>query len=580
MRPGGHLFPSASTRARLLAVARGERPPDLVVVGAWVADVYLGHWRKANVEVAEGRIAYLGPRGPRVGEGTEVVEAEGFFLVPGYLEPHAHPWVLYNPISLLETLVPQGVTTLVYDDLLPRARLGGRGAAEMRRALFRLNLPARILWSVRLAPQSLHEEDEEERFSREAADLLEGTLAATSGEVTRWPRVVGADRRLLEGLAQAQARGLRAEAHGAGASYDRLAALAAAGLEADHEAICPEEVEERLGLGFWTMLRWSSLRPDLPRLLEALEAHLPPRVMLTTDGAAPTFYTRVGFPALLEAVAAKAGPLEALRLATLNPATFLALDALLGGVAPGRLADFLLLESPDRFLPKRVYVGGCLVAEDGRLLVPLPSWPLEVQPLSLRGAPFADPVLYTIREAPVLAFESAVITRMAPDPPSSRALRAFLLDLGGRWRVGAWVEGLMPGLEGMATTFTAAFGLLVLGRDPEAMALAAERVAQMGGGFAWVRDGRVVWWVPLPLWGYMLDGPFAQAVRVEEELWALAREAGYVHGDILYSLLFLTCDFLPDVRLTPLGFWAVKLGKVLRPRHYLLKGGAEDGTLF
>jgi adenine deaminase len=566
MSPRAFITPAI--RAQLLAVARGENPPELAVIGATVADVFAGRWRKANLEVARGWIAYVGPRLPKRGDGTQVVEAEGLYLVPGYVEPHAHPWVLYNPVSLLEAMVPQGVTTLVYDDLVFRTRLGGEGTERVRQAVSATDLPARILWSVRLAPQSRFPEHEENIFAQEALALLASPLSATSGEITRWPRVVEGDPILLEGIAQAQALGLRTEAHGAGASYDRLNALAAAGLEADHEAITSEEVWARLELGFWTMLRWSSLRPDLPRLLKGLEPPFPFRFMLTTDGSAPRFYKEMGFPALLKVVSDRAGPLEALRLATLNPATFLGVDAFLGSVAPGRLADFLLLENPDAFFPLRVYVGGRLVAQEGRLLIPLPRWPLKAPHLTFKVAPLSNPATYSLREAPTLSLVNAVITREAPTP-SSRALRAFLLDQEGRWRVGAWVEGLMPELDGMATSFTAAFGLLVLGRDPESMALAAREVARMGGGFAWVREQQVVWSHPLALWGFALEGSFAEAVEVEANLWALARQAGYVHEDILYTLLFLTCDFLPDVRLTPVGVWAVKAGKVLSPPEKL-----------
>lgn len=559
MRSAAHLFPDVATKQRLLAVSRGEAPPELVVVGARIADVYTGTWAEANLEVASGRIAYLGPRPPRLGPETLLVEAKGRYVVPGYLEPHAHPWVLYNPLSLLEALVPQGVTAVVYDDLLLRTRLGGEGARKAMEALASPHLPARVLFAARLVPQSTF--PGEEALAREAGPLLDDPRVVASAEITRWPQVVAGEEALLRGVGWAHGAGRRAEAHGAGASWERLVALAAAGLDADHEPLRAQEVLERLRLGFWVMLRHSSLRPDLPALLDGLP--LPPasRLMLTTDGAAPSFYAKEGFPGLLRRVAAWASPLEALRLATLNPATFLGVDGLLGGVAPGRLADFLLLEAPDAFQPQEVYVGGRLVAREGELLLPLPPWPLGPAGLSLSGDALGRPERYHLGEAPVLRLENAVITRRGE--ARVEGVRAFLLDAEGRFRVGAWVEGFLPRLEGMATSFTAATGVLVLGRYPEAMAQAAAAVGRLGGGLAWVQGGEVVWAEPLPLWGYMVEGGFRQALAVEEKLWALAREAGYAHGDILYSLLFLTCDFLPELRLTPRGVLEVKTGRIL-----------------
>ncbi|HET6548188.1 MAG TPA: hypothetical protein VFG79_07030, partial [Solirubrobacter sp.] len=86
---------------------------DLALAGGTVADVYTGTWVRANVEIEDGRIAYVGPREPR----GEAVDVSGKTLVPGYIEPHTHPWCLYSPSSLLEVSVPDGTTTLVYDNL-------------------------------------------------------------------------------------------------------------------------------------------------------------------------------------------------------------------------------------------------------------------------------------------------------------------------------------------------------------------------------------------------------------------------------------------------------------------------------
>ena len=87
----------------------------LAVTGGTVADVYSGTWVEANVEIAGGRIAYVGPREPPA--DAERIDARGKVVAPGYVEPHTHPWVLYSPASLLEAAVPDGTTTLVYDNL-------------------------------------------------------------------------------------------------------------------------------------------------------------------------------------------------------------------------------------------------------------------------------------------------------------------------------------------------------------------------------------------------------------------------------------------------------------------------------
>lgn len=574
-----------TARRRLLAVARGEEPPDLVIVGGEVANVYSGEWLAANVEVAEGRIAYVGPRPPLVGARTRVVQAEGRPVVPGYIEPHCHPWVVYSPLALLERALADGTTTLVFDNLFFFVLLGPQG---WRRLADRLReAPADVRWVVRLHPQWPYQGEEEDFAWERLRDLLAAPDVVGSGEVTRWPAVCQGDSHLLDALGAVRASGKRADGHMAGASYDRLCGLAAAGLDADHEAITGPQALDRLRLGLWVMLRFSSLRPDLPELVRFLcqagvHTH---RLLLTTDGAAPDFYQQRGVVAgaLEEAVRTGMDPMAALQAATLNAATFLGLDGELGGIAPGRRAHLLLLPSRTGFRPELVLVDGRVVARDGRLVAPLPEVDWAGLGLRLPFAPprrFEDPALYHLPAdrggLPGMRLVNAVITRSMDDNTPRVAaeahssgreepILAVLCDRMGRWMAKARLAGLMPGLEGLATTFTTSTQLLVLGRDPASMAAAAGEVARLGGGFALAEGGSVVWGAALPVGGMMTEGPFDEAVRIERELGEHARRAGYRFHDILYTLLFLTCDFLPDLRLTPRGVMEVKSGRVVYP---------------
>ena len=101
----------------------------MVLAGGTVADVYTGTWIEANVEVEDGRITYVGPREP----SGDVIDVTGKVLVPGYIEPHTHPWCLYSPSSLLEVAVPDGTTTLVYDNLFFYLSHGVEGLRQHRR---------------------------------------------------------------------------------------------------------------------------------------------------------------------------------------------------------------------------------------------------------------------------------------------------------------------------------------------------------------------------------------------------------------------------------------------------------------
>src|SRR5437899_6954774 len=169
--------------------------------------------------------------------------------------------------------------------------------------------------------------------------------AIAIGEVTRWPDAWRGDPELLRRLAVA--RGARVEGHTAGASGEKIPALAAAGFTSDHEPITAQEVLDRARQGIAVMLRESSLRPDLVGLLDALKTApaLVSRLMLTSDGSMPAFLRTHGFVDHLIRIALQRGvaPIDAYRMATLNPATYYRLDVDRGATAPARYADICLL---------------------------------------------------------------------------------------------------------------------------------------------------------------------------------------------------------------------------------------------
>src|SRR6185436_143228 len=175
------------------------------------------------------------------------------------------------------------------------------------------------------------------------------------------------------------ARGRRLEGHTAGASGEKIPAIAAAGFTSDHEPITAQEVLDRARQGIAVMLRESSLRPDLSGLLDALKdaPALASRLMLTADGSMPSFIRTHGFVDNLIRLAMAGGvaPIDAYRMATLNPATYYALDAHLGSIAPGRFADVCVLSDLSEPRPAMVIARGRVAGVDGRLTTRVPEPP-------------------------------------------------------------------------------------------------------------------------------------------------------------------------------------------------------------
>jgi adenine deaminase len=533
-----------------------------------IVNVYSGELLPGNVAIADGRITYVGPGEPAA---SEVLDARGLYLAPAWIEPHAHPWLLYNPVSMIEAVLPGGTTTIFNDDLFFFLQAGPDGFARMLDALARL--PIRYRWLVRLMSQSEYDGEARDFAMEKLAPLLARPEVAGSAELTRWPLVWKRDRCALDAIAHVHALGKRVDGHTAGASYEKLNGVAFGGVDACHEAITKQEVLDRLRLGIWTILRHSSLRPDIPELARSItEDNIDTRrVMLTVDGPAPRSIAEGGFidEALQQCVAAGVDPVEAIQMATINPATYYGLDRELGGIAPGRKADLVMLPDLCEFRPVRVMMEGRDVAIEGKATVELPR--VDWDGLGLRRKFQASELPLEVREPiPVIEFVSDAITRSAGTQvePAEGDILGVLADREGRWATRAWIRNMAPRLDGLASSYNTAMHLLVLGRDPAAMRRAAEKVAASDGGIGF-GDG---WSVALPVAGMMMDAPFAECVRTQQELERRIRAAGYPFRDILYSLLFLCCDFLPGLRLTPRGVLDVRSGNVVA------KSNRENGA--
>jgi len=572
----------ASERKALMAVTRGEVAADLILRGGRLCNVYSREIYAADVVVARGRIAFVGDASSFC--AAEERDLAGAYVAPGLVEPHGHPWILYNPQSYAQALLARGVTTAACDDLPLRAAFGerlGDALAAVR------TLPLRYYWLMRLG---FYGPDQEPAGPGEEAlppDEISRGLAQPGvlgfAEWNRWLSLRTGPDEVLQAFSLARARGQIVQGHTAGARALDLNILSLAGVDSCHEAITVDEARTRLRLGLYTMLRHSSLRPDLPDLIGLLQEELDlSRVMLTTDGSSPAHIAREGHldGMLRQLVAAGVEPLQALQLATVHPATYLGLQGEIGGIAPGRFADIVVYPDLTSFQPALVFAGGRLVASAGELAAevgPIP-WPQPrsehpYHPGPVTPAELVPPYKGSV---PVIAFFDSVLTRTEtlelPERDgtydlSSRPdlLYAALVARDGRFIARGVVAGLMQDLEGFATSYLLNGHLLVLGRDPRAMADALAELAARDGGFLHVAGGKVEWYLPLPLFGIMQDGGFPAAVAGSLELERFSRAHGYRFADPAYSLHFLVGDFLPGPRLTARGQVDAKTGAVIHP---------------
>ncbi|MCE0452858.1 adenine deaminase C-terminal domain-containing protein [Brevibacillus sp. AF8] len=567
----------------MIRVSRRQAPASLWIKGASVLNVYTKEWQEHHVVVAGERIAYVGEKEPLVDDQTVIMEAAGQYLVPGYIEPHAHPFQWYNPYTLADFALQTGTTGMVSDTLMLMHLPFSQTAAIMDSLAAH---PVKQFFWGRLDPQTgkAHPSFTKDNLAR----MLEHPRVIQGGELTNWGGVLQEDETLLFGLKHTRDLGKRMEGHHPGASYETLNIAAASGITACHEAITAADLLSRIRLGMYATLRHSSIRPDLPELVKGwLELGVPwsSRMMLTSDGSTPPMH-RDGFMDSTIRVAMEAGmpPEEAYVMATLNPAVYYGLDAEIGGIAPGRIADMLLLTAMDQPTPSIVIANGQRVAEKGNLLVPTvqPQWEEASLRLTDPLKKQAHPDWFRLRpdedgKVPVLQMLNAVITRLSMEnmpvdqdgyvslQHDPQLAMIAIIDATGGNRTMAVLHGFGEHLEGLASTYSASGDWIVIGRDPQTMAQALERIREIKGGVVLIDKGKIICECPLPLAGKFASAPMEEVISMGENLVNQLRSKGYVHLDPIYSILFFTATHLPFARLTATGIVDVKSGQIVVP---------------
>lgn len=572
----------------LLAVALGTRPADLVVRNGVLANVYTGELLEDwGVAVAGTRIAAIGPEvGRQVGPGTSVIEARGRIVAPGFIDGHTHLDCIHRLDQYLAAAIPTGLTTLITET----SQLGTVGGYPAL-AAFLAHLPRLPITALATAPTisyllSDRGDGQPMLTTEEMARLLEDPSVVGLGEVY-WPALLDgrADLRLL--LAKAEAVGKPVEGHTAGARGGKLAACVAAGISSCHEPITAPEIRERLRLGLTTMVRDGSIRRDLAALEGALKGIVPRRLALVSDTVWAHDLLERGYldGSARQALRMGLEPMQALQAITLAPAEHFRIEGRVGGLAPGRQADLVLLDDLPAFRVSLVIARGRVVAEDGRVTVPIPpvDFPPGVFPgprvhrtLGLDALRIPAPAGRDRVRARVIHFSGEIVTqavvREVPTregalvaDPEADLLKVVAMDRRGRGQIArGFVSGygLRRGALACSISFDAA-NLVLLGASDADMLAAAGRMLAMGGGMVVAVDGVIRAEVPLPLGGTISDQPMGVLAGEITACQQALAERGCVRENPLLSAQVLTFIAIPALRIRERGLWDVRRNQVI-----------------
>ncbi len=556
---------------------------DVCLEGGRVVNVYSGEIFNQDVAVVGERIVRVGACDDLIGPDTEIVDARGDYVLPGFFDAHAHADLFYNPFAYADFVLTRGTTGFFNDghDLC-----NALGMAPYLGFMDRLaDSPLSVYSGLPAAAPPFPEVEGGELITDDdlAAGLTRPDVVSLS-EVTSFLRVVEGEPTLNRRMAMARAAGKLIEGHTTGASEDKLNVLAAAGVTSCHESLTAEDVLRRLRLGYAVMLRQGSIRQELPRLIEAVErlsAWDLSRLMLVTDGVFPDHLPAWGNMDWVVAEVVRLGldPIRAIQMATLNPARYFRLDHDLGGVAPGRLAHLLVAEDLAHPRPRLVLAKGRVVARDGELVVPSlprPDPDLGARPFRLplltaddflipAAAPGAPvPVIRIVNQTVTDLEEMVVPARDGFFRPAGPVMAVALFSRDGTRRGRGFVTGLADGLGGLASSVAhETHGLLVVGHDPGDMAAAAGEVIAMGGGVVLVEGGDVRARLPLTLGGICSTASVPElAGQVAAFNQALA-DRGCPTEYPLWTLGFLSFTSVLRLRITYSGLYDVKTRRIV-----------------
>ena len=575
--------------SRLIRGAMGDLKADLIVSGGKLINVYSSEILDGfEIAVLDGRICYVGPSAEHTrGDKTEILDASGLYVSPGFIDGHTHIGHYARPFENLQSFLPHGTTAVIAsaDELCTVFGLRGLKIFLDEVAAH----PLRVFTLVSMAAPQDPELCSTATFSlEEIAAALDDSRVYGLGEIVSWLRLLQADDDLLGKIELAHRRGKIVQGHTAGARDQKLCAVAALGISSCHEPIRFEDAIERLRLGYWTMLREGSLRQDLEETLPPLVssgASLQ-RLILVTDSMTQDDVAERGHMdnVVRRAIALGLAPIRALQAVTLNPALCSGLEQEVGGIAPGRHADFALIDDLDQCHVREVWIDGERAAHRGVS---------EVQ-----SAPIVLPqeLLHSFRVDQTITSDAFRIPALAPNPRVrvmelvnqtitvehvieftsaselveanlyDDILKVAMFDRHGRCQKPAfgflkgW--GAKVGAVGLTTNLDENT-LLVVGSDDGDMAICANALLDAGGGIAIADGGEIVDKLDFPCGGVFSLYPWQEVGKGLRRMQTRLKEMGSPFDKPIFALIFLPFVTLPALRITARGLVNAKERRIV-----------------
>jgi len=543
-----------------MSVAKGELPADLLLANAKIINVFNGKIEPGNVAICGDKIAGVGD----YHKAKEVVDVGGKYIAPGLINGHIHPESSMLDIAqYARAVVPHGTTALV-TDLHEIANVSGlAGIRYMLNRARRLPLDL-FLMAPSCVPATSRETSGANLGPEEIRKILGWKECLGLGEVMNFPGVIGGDKAVLDKLSLS--RGKIIDGHAPGLGGKNLSAYIAAGIYSDHESVSLDEAKEKLRRGMWLMLREGSSEKNLEALLPLVTDKTFQRCMFVVDDRSCVDLLKDGD---IDGVVRKAirlglNPVRAIQLATINPAEYFRRQWL-GAIAPGYMANLIVLNDLPKLKIEQVFYRGKLVAKEGKPLFPSPraarglTDTVRIKPFTIEALKFspsggAEPVIEIV-PGQIITRKRLEKIRAVPDPERD-ILKLVVVErhrATGNIGVGL-VSGF--GLKRGALASSIAHdshNIIAVGASDEDIFTAIKEIKRLEGGLVAAAGGKVLASLALPVAGLLSDQPLETVVSNLEKLEKIAAGLGVKLASPFATLSFLALPVIPEIRLTDRG---------------------------
>ena len=577
----------------LYDVSMGKTPADVVVKNGRIVNVYTGEIYEGGVAIAGDRIAACGDVTYAIGEKTTIIDAEGNFIVPGFIDGHIHPESsALSPARFAEVALCHG-TTSVFTDFHEIGVVGGMAAMEAvmeevkTTALkFHWVMPSHVPFSPGLETSggSINPEIIRQALKRE-------DVVGMSEVVSAYIAMGLPD--LLQSIDDTRKAGKVLSGHGPDIEGPLANTFAALGVLNDHEALSAHDVLIRARNGIYVHMRHNLIVPTMPELIKAYtENKINSRMLClaTDDTSAVALVAEGHIDYLIRTVMALGVDfVTAIQMATLNNACSYQKELEIGSLAPGRYADINIVTGAEDFKVLKTIANGKLTAAGHKLITPmvLPKHaPVLMNTFHLKAAVKAEDLVIPAKAGAASA--KMHIMRTLPWVPITEGGEATLAVKNGYVNSDVAQDLLHIAVierhhstGNVGKAFIGGFGLssgamassighdhhniVAMGADPKEMAVAANRVAELNGGIVLVKDGKIVKEIALPICGLMTDLDAWTLSIQRQELLSAAAALGCKVSDAFMFLSFVTLAAIPSFAVTDKGYVDVMTQQIMDP---------------